>query len=156
MRRREPKNQRKKDFLWQYQSARRRLDALRMQLKALKIEEYSLRGISYEGGDMPKGHTQTDLSDVLIKFREREAKLKSQIAEAVEMQNAVLDVINSQEDATEQMVLTCKYIRGMQWKEISAEIGLNSNSRPREIHGEALENLHWTPPENITENNDGI
>ena len=59
-----------------------------MQLKALKIEEYSLRGISYEGGDMPKGHAQTDLSDVLIKFREREAKLRAQIAESVETQTA--------------------------------------------------------------------
>lgn len=156
MRRREAKNQKKKEFLWQYQSASRRLDALRMQLKALNIEEYSLRGISYEGGDMPKGHTQTDLSDVVIKIKEQKDKLRAQITEAVGIQNAVIDVINAQDDATEMMVLTCKYIRGMQWKEISAEIGLNSNSRPREIHGEALENLHWTPPESITENKDGI
>lgn len=101
---------------------------------------------------MPKGHSQTDLSDVVIKFREEEDKLRNQIAEAIDMQHAVIDVINAQEDATEQMVLTCKYIRGMQWKEISAEIGLNSNSRPREIHGEALENLHWIPTENTKEN----
>lgn len=152
MRRRESKNQKKKDFLLNYQSAGRRLSALRMQLKALKNEEYSLRGINYEGGDMPKGHSQTDLSDVVIKFREEEDKLRTQIAEAIDMQHAVIDVINAQEDATEQMVLTCKYIRGMQWKEISAEIGLNSNSRPREIHGEALENLHWIPTENTKEN----
>ena len=156
MRRREAKNQKKKDFLWQYQSASRRLDALRMQLKALNIEEYSLRGISYEGGDMPKGHTQTDLSDVVIKIKEQKDKLRAQITEAVRIQNAVIDVINAQDDATEMMVLTCKYIRGMQWKEISAEIGLNSNSRPREIHGEALEKLHWSPPENTNESADGI
>ena len=156
MKRREPKNQRKKEFLSGYKSAQRRLEALRMQMKALKIEEYSLRGISYEGGDMPKGHNQTDLADVLIKFREREEKLRVQIAEAVERQNAVLDVINRQEDAKELMVLTCKYVRGMAGKEISAEMGLSSESRPREIHGEALENLHWTPTENTIENNDGI
>lgn len=156
MRHREPKNQKKKDFLWQYQSAGRRLDALRMQLKALNIEEYSLRGISYEGGDMPKSHTQTDLSDVVIKIREQKDKLRAQITEAVEIQNAVIDVINAQDDATEMMVLTCKYIRGMQWKEISAEIGLNSNSRPREIHGEALEKLKYNPPESLNENGDGI
>ena len=104
MRRREPKNQKKKDFLWQYQSAGRRLEALRMQLKALNIQEYSLRGISYEGGDMPKGHTQTDLSDVVIKIREQKDKLLAQITEAVEIQNAVIDVINAQDDATEMMV----------------------------------------------------
>ena len=150
------KNQAKIDFLCEYISAERRLKALRMQLKALKIEEYSLRGINYEGGDMPKAHKQTDLSDAVIKFREREEKLQAEITKAVKCQNAVVDVINAQDDAMEMMVLTCKYIRGMQWKEIGAEIGLNSNSRPREIHGEALENLHWSPPGSTSENIDGI
>ena len=150
------KNQAKIDFLKQYESAKKSILALRMQLKALKIDEYSLRGISYEGGDMPKVHNPSDLSDMLMRFRDREGKIKKQIAEAIECQSAILDVINLQEDATEQMVLTCKYVRSLAWKEIAAEIGLNSESRPREIHGEALEKLHWTPPENITENKDGI
>ena len=151
------KNQAKIDFLSEYKSAQRRVKALRMQLDALKIEKYSIKGLSYEGGDMPRGHNQTDVADLLIKLREREAKLKRQIANAIEIQTRVVDVINRQDDALEMIVLTCKYVKGMAWKEISAEIGLNSESRPREIHGEALEKLHWEPPiEAATENNDGI
>ena len=151
------KNQAKIDFLCEYKSAQRRLKALRMQLDALKIEKYSIKGLSYEGGDMPRGHNQSDVADLLIKLRERETKLKRQIADAIEIQNRVVDVINRQDDAMELIVLTCKYIRGMAWKEISAEMELNSESRPREIHGEALEKLHWEPPiETDSENKDGI
>ena len=151
------KNQAKIDFLCEYKSAQRRLKALRMQLDALKIEKYSIKGLSYEGGDMPRGHNQSDVADLLIKLQERETKLKRQIANAIEIQNRVVDVINRQDDAMELIVLTCKYIKGMAWKEISAEMELNSESRPREIHGEALEKLHWEPPiETESENKDGI
>ena len=151
------KNQAKIDFLCEYKSAQRRLKARRMQLDALKIEKYSIKGLSYEGGDMPRGHNQSDVADLLIKLRERETKLKRQIANAIEIQNRVVDVINRQDDAMELIVLTCKYIKGMAWKEISAEMELNSESRPREIHGEALEKLHWEPPiETDSENKDGI
>lgn len=151
------KNQAKIDFLCEYKSAQRRLKALRMQLDALKIEKYSIKGLSYEGGDMPRGHNQSDVADLLIKLQERETKLKRQIADAIEIQNRVVDVINRQDDAMELIVLTCKYVKGMAWKEISAEMELNSESRPREIHGEALEKLHWEPPiETESENKDGI
>ncbi len=151
------KNQAKIDFLCEYKSAQRRLKALRMQLDALKIEKYSIKGLSYEGGDMPRGHNQSDVADLLIKLQERETKLKRQIADAIEIQNRVVDVINRQDDAMELIVLTCKYVKGMAWKEISAEMELNSESRPREIHGEALEKLHWEPPiETDSENKDGI
>lgn len=151
------KNQAKIDFLCEYKSAQRRLKALRMQLDALKIEKYSIKGLSYEGGDMPRGHNQSNVADLLIKLQERETKLKRQIANAIEIQNRVVDVINRQDDAMELIVLTCKYVKGMAWKEISAEMELNSESRPREIHGEALEKLHWEPPiETESENTDGI
>ena len=151
------KNQAKIDFLCEYKSAQRRLKALRMQLDALKIEKYSIKGLSYEGGDMPRGHNQSDVADLLIKLQERATKLKRQIANAIEIQNRVVDVINRQDDAMELIVLTCKYVKGMAWKEISAEMELNSESRPREIHGEALEKLHWEPPiETESENTDGI
>ena len=126
-------------------------------MDALRIEKYSIKGLSYEGGDMPRGHNQPDIADLLIKLRERETKLKRQIADAIEIQNRVVDVINRQDDAMELIVLTCKYVKGMAWKEISAEMELNSESRPREIHGEALEKLHWEPPiETESENKDGI
>lgn len=126
-------------------------------MDALRIEKYSIKGLNYEGGDMPRGHNQSDVADLLIKLRERETKLKRQIADAIEIQNRVVDVINRQDDAMELIVLTCKYVKGMAWKEISAEMELNSESRPREIHGEALEKLHWEPPiETESENKDGI
>ena len=151
------KNQAKIDFLSEYRSAQRRVKALRMQMDALRIEKYSIKGLNYEGGDMPSGHNQQDIADLLIKIREQEAKLKSQIANSLEIQNRVVDVINLQDDALEMIVLTCKYIKGMAWKEISAEIGLNSESRSREIHGEALEKLHWEQSiKSKTESSGGI
>lgn len=140
--RREPKNQKKKEFLQQYMSAVRDVETYRRMIDALRDDECRIKGITYT--DMPKRKgVSGDLSDFAAELDELERDMRNALIRAQKKKAEVRRVILRQESAKEREILELRYLQDMTWKEIAAKAGYASDTRPREIHGAALEHLRW-------------
>lgn len=74
-----------------------------------------------------------------------EEKINEEIDVLVNLKEQIWEVISAVSDTDEQMVLRCRYIRGMTWEEIGSEMKANART-VRRWHGTAL--LHVKLPKN--------
>lgn len=136
----EPKNQSKKDFLNRYLKAGEEIKTCELMIAELKDRKRSIKAVTFS--DMPKGKNHvSDLSDYAAELDELEREVIESRRKAEHIRNEITRVIMRQEDPMERYLLLLKYIKGYTWKEIAADAGYTSTSRPRELHGEALEKL---------------
>lgn len=126
--------ERKKAFLRSYQRTRRGLAALTLELEELRTAA-AMPGRGYDG--MPHGHTPQDLSGIVARIAETEAKAAAARAamqqDLVMVENAILRV----GPGYEREVLTRRYIRGETWDQIADEMHMTARHAQR-YHGYAL------------------
>lgn len=132
-------NEEKKQYLRRYQAAKRRAKRIQEEIDALRSSETSPVGL---GDGLPHGSGTSDLSGYAARLdelmRELEAEREMQMVTYHEIWNQVKKISN----ATEQEVLTRRYLIGQSWEKIAVEMHYSYRQIIR-IHGAALQHFSW-------------
>lgn len=132
-------NEKKKQYLRHYLVAKRCAALLLEQIETLRENKVS-PSITLDG--MPHGSGVSDLSGYAARLdellRELEAEKEMQMVTYHEIWNQVKKIPN----ATEQEVLTRRYLIGQSWEKIAVEMHYSYRQIIR-IHGEALQHFSW-------------
>ena len=132
-------NEEKKQYLRRYQVAKRRAEMIQEEIEELRSSKTSPVGL---GDGMPRGSGTSDLSGYAARLdelmRELEAEKEMQMVTYHEIWNQVKKIPN----ATEQEVLTRRYLIGQSWEKIAVEMHYSYRQIIR-IHGAALQHFSW-------------
>ena len=132
-------NEEKKQYLRRYQVAKRRAKMIQEEIEELRSSKTSPVGL---GDGMPRGSGTSDLSGYAARLdelmRELEAEREMQMVTYREIWNQVKKIPN----ATEQEVLTRRYLIGQSWEKIAVEMHYSYRQIIR-IHGAALQHFSW-------------
>lgn len=133
------RNEKVKQWLWQYRDAKKEVRRLEEELQELIELQESCGAIQYS--DMPKGGgSQSDLSDGISMKEE----LWCKISEAKRKRDVELkkieSIIDRLENANEREVMTYRYIRSMSWEQICVKIDKKWTQVHR-YHAKALEQI---------------
>ncbi|MBM6830003.1 hypothetical protein H9X85_10830 [Anaerotignum lactatifermentans] len=132
-------NNEKKKYLRRYLDAKRRANLLQEQIESLRENKTSPSG-TLDG--MPHGSGTSDLSGYAARLdellRELETEREMQMITYHEIWNQVKKIPN----ATEQEVLTRRYLIGQSWEKIAVEMHYSYRQIIR-IHGAALQHFSW-------------
>ena len=127
-------NEEKKQYLRRYQEAKKRAKRIQEEIDALRSRETSPVGL---GDGMPHGSGTSDLSGYAARLDE----LLRELAVEREMQMIVFREIRQQigtvPDATEQEILSRRYLLGQSWEKIAVEMKYSCRQVLR-LHGFAL------------------
>lgn len=130
-------NEKKKEFLKRYQKAVRREQDILDEIQRLRADKM-FPSVCNDG--MPRGSSQTDLSDYAANIDEAIEELKKERLEKIKIYRGIEMRIRSMKNEDEQEVLRLKYIKGMNL-EIVAERMDYSYRTILDIHGKALKNF---------------
>lgn len=132
-------NEKKKQYLRRYLVAKRCAALLLEQIESLRENKMSPSG-TLDG--MPHGSGTSDLSGYAARLdelmRELEAEREMLMVTYHEIWNQVKKISN----ATEQEVLTRRYLIGQSWEKIAVEMHYSYRQIIR-IHGAALQHFSW-------------
>ena len=130
-------NQKKKDYLNGYISARRREKRLLEQIQQLRLDTMFP---CLQGDGMPRGSSQSDLSNYMERRDELEGELKQEMLNAVTEYESIHKAIKKMKDEEEKEILERKYMMRQSWDAIAHELGMSRRSAIYK-HGKALENF---------------
>lgn len=130
-------NEEKKQYLRRYQEAKKRAKRIQEEIDALRSSETSPVGL---GDGLPHGSGTSDLSGYAARWdalvRELEAEKERQMVTYREIRQQIRMV----PDATEQEILSRRYLLGQRWEKISVEMNYDYRYVLK-LHGKAL--LHF-------------
>ena len=134
--------EKKKKFLNSYLRLIEKAKWKRSMLQQLKADSSSVRGIDYTKSGIPrgKGHI-SDLSGIYVRIEEHEAELNRIMQQAEHVYGLIKRAMDALNDERGAYALSLRHIRQLSWKEVSAEMGLSSQSRTKEIYVAALDRL---------------
>lgn len=92
---------------------------------------------------MPRGSSQTDLSDYIAEIDAAIEDLKEERLEKIKIYREIEMRIRCMKDEDEQEVLRMRYIKGMKWEYIAEKMNY-SYSGTLKLHGRALLNIEIT------------
>lgn len=130
-------NELKKEYLSRYKYAKRREKRILEQIQQLRLDAMFP---CLQGDGMPRGSSQSDLSDYMERYEALMDDLKKERLEAMEELTEIREAINRLKDEDEREVLERKYILMNSWEEIADEAGMSRSTAIR-IHGKALINF---------------
>lgn len=127
----------KKQFLRQYQAARRRESLILEEIEQLRSSKTS--PIRLMDG-LPHGSGISDLSGYVARLDELLRELETEREKQLEAYQRIRERIMKVPNQTEQDVLARRYLLGQSWEKISVEINYDYRYVLK-IHGKAL--LHF-------------
>lgn len=130
-------NEEKKEYLKSYQKARIRERRILEEIQRLRMDEM-LPSMTYD--DMPRGTNMGDMSDYIVRVEAEIEKLKAERLEKVKLYGEIERRIKAMTDDNEQDVLRLKYLVGLSWEQVAAEMGYGSR-HVHKIHTAALTNF---------------
>ena len=130
-------NEKKKEFLRRYQKAVRREQDILDEIQRLRADKM-FPSVCNDG--MPRGSSQTDLSDYIAEIDAAIEDLKEERLEKIKIYRGIEMRIRRMKNEDEQEVLRLKYIKGMNL-ETAAEKMDYSYRTILDIHGKAIEKL---------------
>lgn len=130
-------NEKKKEFLRKYRRAVRREQEILDEIQRLRADKM-FPSVCNDG--MPRGSSQTDLSDYMAEIDAAIEDLKEERLERIKIYRGIEMRIHRMENKDEQEVLRLKYIKGMNL-ETAAEKMDYSYRTILDIHGKALKNF---------------
>lgn len=89
---------------------------------------------------MPRGSSQTDLSDYVAEIDAAIEDLKEERLEKIKIYRGIEMRIRCMKDEDEQEVLRMRYIKGMKWEDIAEKMNY-SYSGTLKLHGRALTDI---------------
>ncbi|HJC91924.1 MAG TPA: DUF1492 domain-containing protein [Candidatus Mediterraneibacter excrementigallinarum] len=130
-------NEKKKEYLNGYKYAKRREKRIREQIQQLRLDAMFP---CLQGDGMPRGSSQSDLSNYMEKYEDLMGELKKERLEAVKEYTEIHRAIKEMKDEEEKEILERKYLMRQTWEEIAEELGCDRRTAIRK-HGNALKNF---------------
>lgn len=130
-------NEEKKEYLRGYKYAQRRKQRILEQIQQLRLDAMFP---CLQGDGMPRGSSQSDLSDYMESWETLMEKLKKEHAEAGRICSEIRETINKLKNDEEKEALERHYIQSQSWERIAERMGISRITAIR-IHGKALKNL---------------
>lgn len=131
-------NDKKKEYLNSYKNLCRKLQSFEEQLQSLREVEQSAK--IQKLSDMPKGSTQTDLSDIMVQIEVIFTKIIQKRSECMQKRIEIESRITDMTDGTESLILHKRYIEFKTWEQICIEIDYSWMQTHR-LHSKALQNF---------------
>lgn len=130
-------NQLKKDYLNGYRNAKRREKRILKQIQQLRLDTMFP---CLQGDGMPRGSSQSDLSDYMSRYGELMDRMEEERLEAVKQYTDIHNAIRNMKNEEEKEILERKYLMRQTWEEIAQSLGYSRITVIRK-HGEALINF---------------
>lgn len=130
-------NEKKKEFLRKYRRAVRREQDILDEIQRLRADKM-FPSVCNDG--MPRGSSQTDLSDYIAEIDAAIEDLKEERLEKIKIYREIEMRIRCMKDEDEQEVLRMRYIKGMKWEDIAEKMNY-SYSGTLKLHGRALTDI---------------
>lgn len=134
-------NEQKKEFLMEYQVAKRDVIRLEEQLEELRIGKMSPGCMIGDG--MPHAHNPSDLSDYAAKMEEIGQKIIDARYRRVMVFQRVQQAIEEMDNEREKTLLTYRYLSGWSWERIAVKMECTYRHVTR-LHGNALKNFEMS------------
>ena len=117
------------DYLYRYKIAKGEVKDIERRIDRVRSEMMGVKGISYEGGDMPKArNTEHDLSDYIARIDGLLRDWQDAQNRALDVMREVSDTINSISNAQARRVLMIYYVDGKKYPEIQKIIPCGNNA----------------------------
>ena len=123
-------------YLSRYKTAQAECQDIERRIERVRLEMMGVKGISYEGGDMPKAHNvERDLSDYIARIDDLIRDWQAAQARALEFMREVSAAINAVEHDQARRILMLHFVDGHSYEDIAERIpcGINSVYRWRRI-----------------------
>ncbi len=130
-------NQKKKDYLNGYISARWREKRLLEQIQQLRLDTMFP---CLQGDGMPRGSSQSDLSDYMSRYDALMGELEQERLNAITEYTNIHRAIQKMKDEEEKEILERKYLMRQTWEEIAQSLGYSRITVIRK-HRDALINF---------------
>lgn len=130
-------NEKKKEYLNGYRDAKRREKRILEQIQQLRLDTMFP---CLQGDGMPRGSSQSDLSDYMSRYGELMDELKQEGRNAIDEYTAIHRAIRMMKDEEEKEILERKYLMRQTWERIAEELDCDRSTAIRK-HGNALENF---------------
>lgn len=130
-------NEKKKEFLRRYRKAVRREQEILDEIQRLRADKM-FPSVCNDG--MPRGSSQTDLSDYMAEIDAAVEDLKKERLEKIKIYREIEMRIRCMKDEDEQEVLRMRYIKGTKWEDIAEKMNY-SYSGTLKLHGRALTDI---------------
>ena len=128
-------NHRKIVWLNKYRAAVREEQMILDEIQRLR-EDKMFPSMVTDG--MPHGSEHSDLSAYMARMDEQLTRLKEWQLEKVRLYESISDRIRRVEDDNQRALLIYRYIKGMRWEEVAAEMGYTW-SWTHKLHSRALD-----------------
>ncbi len=133
-------NEEKKEYLRSYRRAVKREKDILDEIQRLRSDKM-FPSIANDG--MPKGNSQSDLSDYIAILEEQIELLKAERLEKARCYQKIERQISQMKNEDEQEVLRLRYITGLKWEEVAVRMSYSWKHIHR-IHSSALCNFKMT------------
>lgn len=130
-------NEKKKEFLRRYRRAVRREQEILDEIQRLRADKM-FPSVCNDG--MPRGSSQTDLSDYVAEIDAAIEDLKEERLEKIKIYREIEMRIRRMKNEDEQEVLRLKYIKGMNLETVAEKMDYSYRTI-LDIHGKALKNF---------------
>lgn len=130
-------NEKKKEFLKRYQKAVKREQDILDEIQRLRADKM-FPSVCNDG--MPRGSSQTDLSDYAAEIDAAIEDLKEERLEKIKIYRGIEMRIRRMKNEDEQEVLRLKYIKGMNLETVAEKMDYSYRTI-LDIHGKALKNF---------------
>lgn len=130
-------NELKKEYLNGYKYARMRAKRVAEQIQQLRLDTMFP---CLQGDGMPRGSSQSDLSDYMEKYESLMEELKKERLTALKEMQDIRQAIGNLKDEDEKEVLERRYILMESWDDISETMGCSRSTATR-MHRRALSNF---------------
>jgi len=110
-------------YLSRYRTARAEVDDIQRRIERARSDMMGVRGISYEGGDMPKAHNvEHDLSDYIARIDGLLREWQDAQNRALDTMREISEAINAVENDCARRVLMLYYVDGYKFEKIAEMI----------------------------------
>lgn len=133
-------NEEKKEYLKSYRRAVKREKDILDEIQRLRSDKMFPSAVNDR---MPKGNSQSDLSDYIAILDEQIELLKVERLEKARCYQKIEKQIRQMGNEDEQEVLRLRYITGLKWEEVAARMSYSWKHIHR-IHSSALCNFKMT------------
>ena len=130
-------NEKKKELLRRYRRAVRREQEILDEIQRLRADKM-FPSVCNDG--MPRGSSQTDLSDYMAEIDAAIEDLKKERLEKIKIYRGIEMRIRRMKNEDEQEVLRLKYIKGMNLEAVAEKMDYSYRT-VLDIHGKALKNF---------------
>lgn len=125
-------NEEKKEYLWQYQKAKKEMERAEIVYDELRKSFYPSQSGGGGGSHEPK-----DLSALAVRLEAAEHKYLQNRYQSIEELQNIEDAIMQLESVDERNVLTRRYILNHRWEDICRELDISWTQIHR-VHSKAL------------------